>query len=75
MGLRIELIELDLDNPESFQYRVFNDDVFVVSFATLAEANDFVVNHDGTAQLVLPFERGISAKTDTPTRHGAWFKT
>ena len=44
---RIELVQLDLMHPETFQYRVFSDEVFVAAFDTLDEANSFIVENGG----------------------------
>lgn len=64
----VEIVELDLMNPESFQYQVFNEGKFIVGFATLAEANAFVVEHGGEEQLVLPFEKSWFATAGSEYR-------
>jgi hypothetical protein len=62
MVFSVEVVQLDLMNPETFQYRVFNDeDKFVASFEDLEEANAFIVDNGGSPQSAILWKRGIQA--------------
>lgn len=65
---RIEAIQMDLMQPDEFQYRVFNEGGFVAGFPSLPEANDFIIQNGGQAQDVRLWRKGIQATAGSEYR-------
>lgn len=68
MIFSLELVQLDIMNPEYFQYRVFAEDNFVTAFNSLEEANAFIVDHGGDPQSVVKWVKGIQATAGSTYR-------
>ena len=64
----IEVVQLDLDNPETFQYRVFCESVFVAGFEDLESANAFIIENGGDPQTVRLWRKGIQVTAGSTFR-------